>query len=262
MSEARPPIGLNYLWRLFATGFCFSVFGLGGLFLTLFALPVARFMPGSEKQKVDRVRQVVSGTFRFFIWLMAAVRCIHVEVEGRERLRASQGELVIANHPSLIDIVILIAYIPNACCVVKQAVWRNPFLGGVVRWCGYISNSDPQALLAQCKQTFENGLSIIVFPEGTRTRDAKSLKFQRGAANIAVRCGVDILPVTIIPDPPTLRKGEPWYHIPPHRSIFKVRTRPSMALCELVDQQSEPALATRELNRYLLNYYQELMSNA
>lgn len=258
-----PPSGpINYAWRLLATGFCFLIFGLGSLLNACVALPVARLIPGSEQQKIDRVRKVVHWTFRYFLWQMHILGCISVEVEGRQRLMESRGELVIANHPSLIDVVILIACIPNACCVVKQALWRNPVMGGVVRWTGYISNSDPEALMLQCRQALDDGCSIIVFPEGTRTKDSKALKFQRGAANIAVRCKADILPVTIFPDPPTLRKGEPWYHIPPRRSIFRVKALESMAIDDLVNDSQELSLATRALNRYLHNYYQGLLSHA
>lgn len=253
---------LNYLWRVFATGLCFTTFGVGGLVLTLLVLPIAHYIPGDNMQKMQRVRKIVHHTFRYFLWQMEVLGCNRIEIDGRDRLRASRGELVIANHPSLIDVVILIACIPSACCIVKQALWRNPFLGGVVRWSGYISNTDPQSLMVQCRQALDSGFSIIVFPEGTRTIDSKSLKFQRGAANIALRCNADILPVTIFPDPPTLRKGEPWYRIPPRRSVFRVSAQTPMVVNDIVSQREQISLATRELNRHLHHYYQGLMTHA
>lgn len=262
MHDAGRTHRFNYYWRLFATGLSFLIFGIGSLINALIALPVAHFLPGTRQQKIDRVRAVVHYTFRYFVWQMRVFGCIRVEVEGRQRLMSSRGELVIANHPSLIDVVILISCIPNACCVVKQALWHNPILGGVVRWSGYISNSDPEALMQQCREALDKGCSIIVFPEGTRTRDSKALKFQRGAANIAVRCKADILPVTIFADPPTLRKGEPWYSIPPRPSVFRVKVLELMPVDKLTEGKDELSLATRALNRYLLNYYQGLMSHA
>jgi 1-acyl-sn-glycerol-3-phosphate acyltransferase len=200
--------------------------------------------------------------FRYFVWQMDVLGCIYVDVKGREQLRQTRGQLVIANHPSLIDVVILIACIPSCDCIVKQALWRNPFIGGVVRWSGYISNSSPEDLLAQCRQSFDNGSSIIVFPEGTRTVDDKALKFQRGAANIALRCGVEILPVKIVADPPTLKKGEPWYRVPPRSARFTVTVQAPIAVDSVISSEIEPAKATRQLNRYLQHYYQGLLDHA
>ncbi|MFA7555561.1 MAG: lysophospholipid acyltransferase family protein [Spongiibacteraceae bacterium] len=253
---------INYYWRIFGTGFSFVFFGLGGVFLALTLLPAVRLWPGTTYQRNRRARKVVHNTFRYFIWQMGFLGVNTMNIEGRQQLRETKGQLVIANHPSLIDVVILIACIPNCCCIVKQALWQNPFISGVVRWTGYISNSDPVSLIAECRKVLDEGCSIIVFPEGTRTSDASALKFQRGAANIAVRCKADILPVIIRPDLPTLRKGEPWYSIPSRCPVFSVKTLPPIEASSVVGEQAELSLATRQLNRYLQNYYQGLMCYA
>lgn len=253
---------LNYLWRLLATGFCFTLFGLGSLVLALTVLPLIRLWPGDNYQRDSRARKVVHYAFRYFVWQMDVLGCIHVELTGREQLRNTRSQLVIANHPSLIDVVILIACIPSCVCIVKQALWRHPFMGGVVRLSGYISNSDPEGLLAQCQQSFDSGSSIVVFPEGTRTVDDKPLKFQRGAANIAVRCGVEVLPVSICPNPPTLKKGMPWYHIPARCSVFYVDVKAPLDITGIIGSEVESARATRRLNRHLENYYQDLLEHA
>lgn len=251
---------LNHLWRLFGTALCFSFFGIGGIILALTLLPDARLWPGSTKQRDFRTRNIVHRSFQFFVWLLDFTRVITVQVKGLDQLKKTRGQLVIANHPSLIDVVILVACIPNCCCIVKQALWNNPFLGGVVRWTGYISNSDPEKLIDQCQETLNSGSSIVVFPEGTRTIDPKQLKFQRGSASIAARCLVDIQPVTIYPDPPTLRKGEPWYQLPARRSIFSVEVLEKIAVKDIVDPSDELPLATRKLNRYLQDFYQSLIN--
>ena len=95
---------------------------------------------------------------------------------------------MLANHPSLIDVVVLISIIPNADCVVKAHLFKNPFLRGVVKNTGYISNADPEGLLVDCKKSLAAGNNLIIFPEGTRTKVGQAVKFQRGAANIALRC--------------------------------------------------------------------------
>ena len=71
------------------------------------------------------------------------------QIEGGERLQRD-GLLVLANHPTLIDVVCLISLLPNADCVVKRAVARNPFMRGPVRAAGYISNDDGAGLVDDC----------------------------------------------------------------------------------------------------------------
>lgn len=250
---------IDYYWRLLATGYNFAFFGIGGFLLALTLLPLVRLWPGSRQKKNERARRLVRQTFRYFVWQMRVTGVISVELRNSEKLRRSDGLLIIANHPTLIDVVLLVSLLPRSCCVVKDALFRNPLLRGVVRATGYINNdSEPAELLRDCRETLASGYSIIVFPEGTRTRPGEPLRFQRGAAHIAVRCGADIVPVTIECEPPMLRKGERWYQIPPRRAHLRVTARDPLAVAELVGDCVTPSLATRRLNRHLENYYQDI----
>src|SRR5690606_36770855 len=100
-------------WRLFATGFCFFVFSAGGVLQTLLVVPVIYAMPGSEEQKARRVRALQRRTFAGFVWLMWVVGVIRCHVHNRELAERSGGCLVIANHPTLVDVVILYATLPK-----------------------------------------------------------------------------------------------------------------------------------------------------
>ena len=90
------------------------------------------------------------------------------QIEGGERLQRD-GLLVLANHPTLIDVVCLISLLPNADCVVKRAVARNPFMRGPVRAAGYISNDDGAGLVDDCVAAVHAGGTLVIFPEGTRS---------------------------------------------------------------------------------------------
>jgi 1-acyl-sn-glycerol-3-phosphate acyltransferase len=78
-------------------------------------------------------QRTVRSTWRLFIWVLVAMRIIDLETEGVDVLRRETGTLVIANHPTLIDIVLIISMMDRAQCVVKEGVWKNPFMRGVVR---------------------------------------------------------------------------------------------------------------------------------
>jgi 1-acyl-sn-glycerol-3-phosphate acyltransferase len=148
---------------------------------------------------------------------------IEVRVDDSGELRNSKGVIVVANHPTLIDIVLLSALIRRPQCIVKRALWDSPFLGRIVRGSGYIpSDLEPQALLAACREALADGRSLIVFPEGTRSQPGLPLRFRRGFAHIATLLEADIQLTVITCDPPMLAKGVKWWQIPSRRPCFRV----------------------------------------
>lgn len=252
---------LNYLWRLFATAICFSLFGVGGLILTLFVFPVQKLCINSEQAQKRTARKTVHYSFRFFIATMAFTRIFDFDLRDKAELAQLQGQLILANHPSLIDVVVLLSIIPNADCVVKAHLFSNPFIRGVIKNAGYISNADPEALLDACKSSLEQGNNLIIFPEGTRTIPGKELVFQRGAANIALRCQVPITTVLINVTPTTLTKAEAWYQIPSEKAKFMLqltRNVPLLSAAAATPMSKQVRQYCRELESY---FKQELLTH-
>lgn len=212
-------IKLNYYWRVFATGFCFLMFSIGALCLSTLVFPMQKVFIKEELRRRNSARYTVHKSFKFFVDLMCRVGVLKTEVTGLERLHNAQGMVIVANHPSLIDVVVLIACMPNVDCVVKSTLFKNRFLKGVFSSTGYISNDNPEQLIKDCQESLKLGNNIIIFPEGTRTVPGKPLKFMRGAANIAVRCKADYLPVFITVNPTTLTKSDAWYTVPPLKKV-------------------------------------------
>ena len=248
---------INYAWRLLATGGCFAVFGIGGLVLWVFVFPVLRLV--TRRNCAEHSRWVIHKSFAVFLWLMQAVGIMRLDVADADRLRRCRGALVLANHPTLIDVVVLVSLIPDASCVVKQALWTNPFLGGVVRAARYISNADADRLIDDCAGDLQCGRVLIIFPEGTRTRPDQPLKFQRGASYIALRSRVPLLPVLIDCTPTTLTKREKWYQIPARRFDLRVRVLDAVDVGRWSPPGETQTLAARRLTRALEEFFtQEL----
>jgi 1-acyl-sn-glycerol-3-phosphate acyltransferase len=90
---------------------------------------------------------VIRWSFGVVIRILEVGGVMRVEQRNADLLAASRGKpvLVLANHPCYLDILVLLALIPDALCVVKSGVWWNPFYGGVVRAAGYLSNDDPSS---------------------------------------------------------------------------------------------------------------------
>ena len=246
------------MWRLFATGLSFSLFGLGGLLLPLYALPWLLITPAGTKRE-RKARWIVHVNFRFFMNMMRALGILRYSVENIESLQP-KGQLILANHPSLIDVVLLIGLLPQADCVVKSALMKNPTMRGVIRLAGYIANDDPEQVIAEAKLSLARGNNLIIFPEGTRTVPGQAMSFQRGAANIALRLQQVIRPVIITVTPPTLTKEVAWYQIPSTGPFDMVlRVLPELAL---PDVQGQPvSLAARQFTKSLENYFTEELAH-
>lgn len=244
---------LNYCWRLMATGVCFTVFGVGGFLLALLVFPVLRIASGESK--LCRTRWVIHKSFALFLWFMEAVGVMRMEVVGAEKLRNCRSTLVLANHPTLIDVVAMISLMPMASCVVKQALWQNPLLRGVVRAAGYLSNSDANSLIDDCSSALLAGNPLVIFPEGTRSRPGEELCFQRGAAYIALRSGMPVLPVLIDCNPSTLTKRERWYHIPQRRFHLRIKVLEPVGVIQWIKPEDARTIAARKLTRAFESYF-------
>lgn len=242
-----------YLWRLIATGMSFTLFGLGGLVLRLVIFPALALLPGDALVRRRRARRIINRLFWLFVQFMYRSGVLTYQVDGAERL-GRPGQMVIANHPCLIDVVVLIAQIRDANCVVKQSLWDNPFMHGPVRAAQYISNSGSMDMLDEAAAALQDGQTLVVFPEGTRTTPGQAPDFHRGAAAIALRGARLITPVVITVSPTTLTKAEPWYSIPARRFHIHLRVGEDIDPQDFA-AQGAPPLASRKLNDFLHQHF-------
>lgn len=223
-------IALNRAWRIVGTGLSFAVMGVGGLFLGLYACLVLRIFFRDRSAYAQAARRIVSCAFRAFVGFMSMVGVLRWSVQGLDHWRRDRGCLVVANHPTLIDIIFLLAFFEGADCVVKASVLRNPTWRLLVRAADYVSNEDVGVLLAEAARRLQAGRTVVIFPEGTRTVPGEPLSFGAAAGAIAVRAGCECLPVFITCTPPTLYKSLPWYRVPPTRADFQLRVLPPFAV--------------------------------
>lgn len=209
--------------KVFFSGLSFTLFGLGGLVLSLTVFPLLYVSPIDVHRRQVISRRLLSRLFRVYIRIMELFRLIKVSASD---LRAD-GQFIVANHPSLLDVVYLISKVDNANCLVKRGMWYNPFTAGTVRATGFIRNDSP-TLLEDCAASLQAGDSLIIFPEGTRTDPSKPFKFLRGAANIALLSSSDITPVTIKCRPARLMKHQKWYQM--SRETLQIQITSAAAL--------------------------------
>ncbi len=241
-----------YFYRVFATGVCYVTFGLLAIVIWSVGFPLISVLVEKPKRLIT-AHLVAHYCFRFFIGWMKLLGVLSYEIIGEHRLNYP-GCLIVANHPSLIDIVFLISRVSNAVCIVRKELLNNPFMSRAIKHGGYVVNRDPDALILDCELVLKRQMSLIVFPQGTRTPLTSKIKFQRGSARIALQVQTRIIPVYIECTPPHLMKGQQWYNVPRSRPHYRIFVGDIINPAEHVDSLL-PSLASRQLTRYLENYF-------
>lgn len=240
-------------WRIFGTGLSFLAVGIGGIFV----FPVLNVVIWKQQRRKVLARNLIRLTFRGIARSMCAFGVFQYETTGLQRLER-RGLLILANHPTLIDIVFLMAFVPQADCIVKARLWRNPFTRATVRAAGYIRNDDDGIrVIDDCIASLRDGGNLIIFPEGTRTTASGSINLKRGAAHIAVRAKCSVTPVLIRCAPPMLVKGKEWWRLPDCSSRFNIDVKEDLDILPFISGVDSEVLAARRLTTYLKRYFIE-----
>jgi 1-acyl-sn-glycerol-3-phosphate acyltransferase len=195
--------------------FTLAMFGACGLGLSLFSM-MAGVLPvttGTERF----FQRLIHRHFALFVWWTTKARLFGVRYHGLERLpRGRRGLVLVANHPGLTDITVLLARLPEAVCIFKPAIRRNPVLGAAARRAGYLASDGGHEVVRRAAEKVSAGHTVIIFPEGTRTRPGTAvLPFKPGFVLMARRAGVPIQLVRIVNSRPVLGKGRAWWKMPP-----------------------------------------------
>lgn len=228
------------------------MFGLGGLVIGLVIAPILWIVLRRSTTRERLTRRIIGYGCGAFVRVMRILGVLQYTIDGIDSDRVPTRCLIVANHPSLIDVVFILAKFPDAVCVVKASHWKNPFTMAAVRAANYIANADPVSLIEESVARLRNDERLILFPEGTRTPPDSAPTFGRGAASIALRARADCLPIRLSCTPTTLTKADRWFDIPRRRVFFRMQIlAPIPARRYLGDGQQE-RFASRALNEHLI----------
>jgi 1-acyl-sn-glycerol-3-phosphate acyltransferase len=212
-----------YVWRITAKLLSFLYFGLGSILLVVLFFPVMRLFLRPRERFRRYARRLVSFQFRVFILIMRGLQIVRLEADNRQAYRNLSSKIIVANHPSLLDVVMLISLIPNADCIVQGYTSRT-ILRGVVKQLYILSSLDFEEICDSCKQSLAEGNCIIIFPEGTRTPRSGPIPLKRGAARLALASGCGIVPLRIGgTDKYGLGKRDPWLAFNPREKyVYRI----------------------------------------
>ena len=125
-----------------------------------------------------------------------------VRLRGRARLRDAGTVVIVSNHQSLLDILVLFRLYTHYKWVSKSEIFRVPFVGWNMTLNRYIrirrgDSADASRMMVKCGEALDSGSSIMMFPEGTRSPDGEIRSFKHGAFTLAVRHHVAVVPIVI-----------------------------------------------------------------
>jgi 1-acyl-sn-glycerol-3-phosphate acyltransferase len=226
------------LWRwwkvvrgaLIFTGFYSAGALCGWLFLPVYSL--------TRRDPVERMRQnqrALSACFRATLHILRWNRIFAFDPRLVQPGLPERPVLVVANHPTTIDVVAMLAVYRDACVVVKHKIWNDRFLHRLFGYCGHIDGGDGSmesniALLETVKARLAQGFSVVIFPEGTRSPPRGLGALLKGAFAVASATQTDVLPVVITAEPPALHKDAPWHELPPIPVDYRLRPQPLLSV--------------------------------
>lgn len=121
------------------------------------------------------------------------------EIRNIDRLDFSNPSVIVPNHSSFLDILLMISLNPKIIIMVKKWVYYSPFFGVFIRYCGYLYIAEgAEYNLKHIKRRIHEGYSIVIFPEGTRSLDGEIKRFHKGAFYLAKEMNLDIQPILIV----------------------------------------------------------------
>ncbi|MGX2967107.1 lysophospholipid acyltransferase family protein [Ursidibacter sp. B-7004-1] len=243
---------LDWLKRFLATLFGFVLFGVVGVLFKIVLYPYAKNYPNNDLQTQLKGRKIVSRTWAFFVRYLVWTGILEVKYQGFERLGRA-GQLVLANHPSLLDVVLIFSKESHLNCIVKKDLMHNPSMTSPIKACGFLPNTESEELLEQCEHILQKQ-ALLLFPEGTRTGWDGVVKLHRGATSIGLRSAKVITPIVIKMRPLNFKKGQPWYKIPSRKICYELSVGEDIDPQQWLAEKPLP-IASRRLNEYLENYF-------
>lgn len=203
-SKGLPPYTMIGLLR---TGSLFLLFFLGCLFLRVL-IAFMYLLPVRKAHKQAFVCRLIQLTCKSILAIATFVKKEHINASG-ETFR--KPAIIIANHQSFIDILVMLSLSSKMVMVTNHWVWNSPFFGAVIRYVDfyYVGNGYEQVVESMRKKV-EEGYSIVIFPEGTRTYNGVMKRFHKGAFYLAEALQLDILPIILYGNGKIIAKAQPF----------------------------------------------------
>lgn len=183
----------------------FTYYGLGGLFLSLFGMTILPLIPISKKKKMGWFHRTMS---KFMGSVLFSNPFVHPKLINKHKEDFSKQGIIIANHSSFLDILVIGMLHPKIIFMVNDWVYNSPFFGKAVQLAGfYPASSGIEKGVSHLQEKIRQGYTLMVFPEGTRSTTNRIRRFHKGAFYLSEQLQLDLIPILIHGNSEALPKG-------------------------------------------------------
>lgn len=249
--------GISYIWRWFFSFIAYFLYGSFSLVAGLLFFIPFLILPKKTSKKLSQFLMYLS--YYFLTKFLIFTGVMKVQIINKNLLKNLKGTLIISNHPSFLDIVVLMSILPKADCIVKASLRSNIIIGWFVRASQYIVSDNPLQLVETCISRLKEGCNIIIFPEGTRSNPTSLKDFQRAYATVAINSSCNLIPIFVTCTPPALTKQCHWYAIPEKRFVFELNIFPPINMQKIVDSSKETNQSSKVFSKQMEDFFKSLM---
>jgi 1-acyl-sn-glycerol-3-phosphate acyltransferase len=185
------------------------------------AFAISPLFAEADRRRIGRLW--MQRLFCLFLRVLHGLKLVQVDNDALETLRHERSLILAPNHPSMLDVVLVIARLSEVGCIMKAELWDNIFLGAGARMADFIRNDSPHSMIKLAVRDLRRGSQLLIFPEATRTVRAPVNELPGGFALIAKKANAPIQTILIETDSPYLRKGWPLFRLPPLPITFRLR---------------------------------------
>jgi 1-acyl-sn-glycerol-3-phosphate acyltransferase len=178
---------------------------------------IACLLPAALFRGVPALRfgqKLIHDLFAFFVGYLRCCGLIELNASGLSALQDSRGLIIVANHPCLLDAVLVVSQLPQVVCLMKGSLIHNAVLCGTAHLAGYVPSDSGLGLIKKCQQRLTQGANVLVFPEGTRSIFGQMHPFKTGFALVARLAQAPVQTLIITTDSNFLGKGWPFFQKP------------------------------------------------
>jgi len=241
---------LGSIWQTVTFYGAFFVFAAVGSLVSAACAVPAVFFHGGQARFFGQ--KLIRALFAFFVGYLRAFGLLKLDAVGLSELHDGESMILVANHPGLLDAVLLVSQVPQAVCLMKGSLARNIVLSGTARLAGYIHNKSSLGLVKKCEERLKEGANLLVFPEGTRTVGGKLLPFKMGFALVAILTRLPVQTIIINAEGNCLGKNWPLFRKPAFPVHYSLRLGRRF--------QSEPGEDAKHFGGKVEHYFREQLS--
>ena len=235
--------------RSLAIVYSFAFFGIGSFILGNVIFCWIRLTCKDSGVRLEKYSDCIFFTWKFFISMVERLKIFKVNVKDIERIRGIKNSVIVASHPSFVDVVILMSIIPRTTCYVAEKLTRNPMMKNVVG-AFFLPAGQPLGVFEKdAKAILDKGYNILIFPTGTRHKRNEHPKVRKGASLIAIDSKRDIYPVKVTTSEDFLQTNQPFYKAGNEVVQYDIELKEVIKTNDYIEKYDDEVTLKKELSK-------------